>query len=145
MRKEVLDLLKDDRGQVLGFPHVRIIGEGRIHGHTDQFFVAAMLVFQVQHADRAGAHHATGNEGRARDHQRVQRIAIGRKRVRHEAVIGGIAHRRMQDAVDEQRARCLVEFILHRFAASRHFDDDVEAFGRIVANGNLVDIHGAAI
>jgi hypothetical protein len=41
----------------------------------------------------------------------------------------------VQDAIDEQRARFLVEFILHRLPANGHFDDDVEAFGRIVPVG----------
>src|SRR6185369_6409812 len=53
-----------------------------------------------------------------------------------------VAHRRVQDAVDEQRARLLVELILHRLAADRDLDDDVEAFGRIVADGNQIDIQG---
>ena len=103
-----------------------------------------MLVFEVQHADRPGAHDAARNEGAARDDQRVERIAIGRKGVRHEAVIRRIAHRRVQDAVDEQRAAGLVEFVLHRLAAHGHFDDDVEALGRIVADGDEVDVHARA-
>ena len=65
--------------------------------------------------------------------------------VGHEAVIRGIAHRRVQDTVNEQRARFLVEFILHRFAAGGHFDDHVEALGRIVAHGDFVDLHGAGL
>jgi hypothetical protein len=86
-----------------------------------------MLVLQVQHRDRAGAHDAARHERRARHHQRVERIAIGRERVRHEAVVRRIAHRRVQDAVDEQRAALLVELVFHRLAAGRHFDDDVKA------------------
>src|SRR6185369_13372154 len=72
----------------------------------------------------------------------VKRVAIGGKRVRHEAVVGRIAHRGMQDPVHEQRARGLVEFILHRLTADRHLDDDVEALGRIFPDGDHVDAHG---
>ena len=61
--------------------------------------------------------------------------------MRNKAVIGGIAHWCVQDAVNKQSAAFLIEFILHRFAACGNFDDDVEAFGRIVADGNLVDMH----
>jgi hypothetical protein len=61
----------------------------------------------------------------------------------NEAVIGRVAHRRVQDAVDEQRPARLVEFVFHRLATDRHFDDHVEAVGRIVARGNKVDAHGA--
>jgi hypothetical protein len=51
----------------------------------------------------------------------------------------------MQNAVDEQSAGFLVELIFHRLAANRHLDDDVEAFGRIVADGNQIDIHGTKL
>ena len=129
MGEEVLDLLEDDARQVLRFGDIRIIGEGRVDGHADQLLVAAMLVFQIEHADRTGPHHAAGNEGAARNDQRVERVAIGRKRVRHEAVVRRIAHWRVQDAVDEQRAAGLVEFVFDRFAAGRHLDDDIEALG----------------
>ena len=142
MLEEVLDLLEHDRGQVLALRDVRIIREGGVHRHADQLLVAAMLVLEVEHADRPGANDAAGHERGARDHQRVERIAVGREGVRHEAVIGRIAHRRVQDPVDEERARFLVEFVLHRLAADRHLDDDVEAFGRIVADGDEIDVHG---
>ena len=89
--------------------------------------IAAMLILEVQHRDRAGAHDAAGDEGRAGHNQRVERIAVGRQRVRHEAIVGGIAHRRVQDTIDEQGARRLVEFIFHRLAAGRHFDNHIEA------------------
>src|SRR3546814_3215318 len=45
---------------------------------------------------------------------------------RSEAVIGGIAHRGVEETVDEQRARRLVELIFHRLAADRYFNEDVE-------------------
>ena len=43
---------------------------------------AAVLVFQVQHADRPGADHAARDEGAAADHQRIDRVAIVRQRAR---------------------------------------------------------------
>ena len=132
--EEMLDLLKHDRRQVLPFADVGIIRKGRVDRHADQLLVAAMLVLQVEDADRPRADDAAGNERRARDHQRVERVAVGRQRVRDEAVVRRIAHRRVQDAVDEQRARLLVELVLHRLAADRHFDDDVDAVRRIVAD-----------
>jgi hypothetical protein len=61
--------------------------------------------------------------------------------MRHEAVVGGVAHRRVQDAVDEQRARRLVELVLHRLAAGRDLDDDVQVFGRVLAGRDQVDTH----
>ncbi len=99
----------------------------------------------MQHADRARAHHATGNERAARKDQRIDRIAIVRQGVRHEAVIRRIAHRGVQDAVDEQRAAGLVELVLHRLAASGHLDDHIEVLGRVVAHGDEFDLHGARL
>ena len=145
MGEEMLDLLHHDLGQITALTDLAIIREGGVDRHAKQLLIAAMLVFQIQHRDRARTHDATGHEGRACDHQCVQRIAIGRQRVGHEAVIGGIAHRRVQDAVHEQRAAVLVELIFHRLAAHRDFDDDVERFGRIVADGDLLDIHGKVL
>ncbi|KIU00301.1 hypothetical protein QU38_02825, partial [Staphylococcus aureus] len=132
--EEVLDLLEHDRRQVLPLADVRIIGEGAVHRHADQLLVAAGLVLELEHADRAGTHHAARHEGRARDDQRVERVAVGRERVRHEAVIRRVAHRRVQDAVDEQGAAGLVELILHRLAADGNLDDHVEAVRRIVTH-----------
>jgi hypothetical protein len=50
----------------------------------------------------------------------------------------------VQDAIDEQRARFLVELVLHRFAADRHLDDDVQAVRRFVADRDIFDVHAAA-
>jgi hypothetical protein len=41
----------------------------------------------------------------------------------------------VQDTIDEQRARCLVELVFHGLAAGRHFDDDVQVLGRVLAVG----------
>ena len=103
------------------------------------------VVVVAEHADRARADHAAGDEGRAGDNQRVERIAVGREGVRHEAVVGRIAHRRVQDAIDEQGAAGLVELVLNRLSAERDFDDDVQAFRRIVADRDVFDAHGCSL
>ena len=100
-----------------------------------------MLILEVEHADGARFHHAACDKGAACDHEGIQRVAIGRQCVRHKTVIGWIAHRRMQDAVHEQSAAFLIKFILHRFAASGHFDDDIQIVRRIFAGGDFVDLH----
>lgn len=89
MGEEVLDLAEHDRRQIALFLNIGIVGEGGVVGNADQLLVAAVLVFQVQHRDRANAHDRAGHEGRAGNDQRVKRIAVGRKRVRHETVVGG--------------------------------------------------------
>src|SRR4029079_15309928 len=57
MGEEVLDLLPDDLGQILGPANLRIIREGRIERDGQQFLVAAMLVLEEQHRDRPRADH----------------------------------------------------------------------------------------
>src|SRR3546814_9564655 len=58
-----------------------------------------------------------------------------------KTIIGRIAHGRMQDAVDEQRARFLVELIFDGLAAHRHLNDDIQAVGWIVSDRDQFDIH----
>lgn len=100
-----------------------------------------MLVFQIEDADGPGTDNAACNERAASDHQRIQRVAIWAQGVRHETVIGRIAHRCVENAVDKQRAGIFVEFIFHRFAAGGHFNNDIKVFGRIAAGRDLVDTH----
>src|SRR5207245_9126589 len=95
--EEVFDLLKYDRGQVLPLTDVGIIWQRRIDRYADQFLIATMLVLKIKNTDGTSAHDAARDEGRASNYQRVERIAIRRKRMRHEAVVRRIAHRRMKD------------------------------------------------
>ena len=44
--EEMLDLLEDDRRQVLPLADIRIIREGRVDRHADQLLVAAMFVLE---------------------------------------------------------------------------------------------------
>ena len=74
--------------------------------------------------------------------QHVAGIAVARQRVRDEAVIAGIAHRRIEEAVDHQRAGVLVHFVFDRFAANGHFDDDVDVVRRIDSDRDGVNAHG---
>src|SRR3546814_10057988 len=72
--------------------------------HAQQFFVAAGVVLHPEHADRATLDHRARDHRRSRDDQRVQGIAIVAERMRDKAVIGGVAHRRVQKADDAQRS-----------------------------------------
>ena len=69
---------------------------------------------------------APGTIGAGIRDQHVDRVAVVGQRMRDEAVIAGIAHRRVQEAVDEQRAGILVHLVFDRLAADRHLDDDVD-------------------
>src|SRR6478735_4158961 len=97
--EKMLDLLEHDRGQVLPLANVGVIRKGRVDRHADQLLVAAMLILEIKDADRPGTDNAAWDERRARDYHRVEGVAIGRQGMGHEAVIGRIAHRRVEDAI----------------------------------------------
>ncbi len=59
----------------------------------------------------------------------------------HEAVIARIGHWRIEEAVDDEGAGLLVHLVLDRLAADRHFNDDVDVFRRIGADGDGINIH----
>src|SRR5205807_4180027 len=71
----------------------------------------------------------------------VARVAVVGQRARDEAVIAGITHRSIEEAVDEQRAARLVHLVFDRFAADRHLDDDIDLVRRFVAIADRVQIH----
>src|SRR5690348_12530265 len=62
--------------------------------------------------------------------------------MRDEAVIPGITHRGVEEAVDHQRAGLLVHLVFDRLAADRHLDDDVDLARRIYPDGDGVNTHG---
>jgi hypothetical protein len=72
-------------------------------------------------------------------------LAVGGRRVRHETVVAGECHRRIQEPIDDERAGILVELVLDRLAAERDFDDDVDVVRRVVADGYGLDTHGALL
>jgi hypothetical protein len=61
--------------------------------------------------------------------------------VRNEAVVSGIAHRRIEEAVDHQRAGGLVHLVLDRLAADRHLDDDIDLVWRVHPERDRIDTH----
>src|SRR5690349_4286007 len=64
--------------------------------------------------------------------------------MRDEAVISGIAHRGIEEAVDYQRAGFLVHLVFDRLAANRDFNDDIDVVRRILSDRDGVDTHGLA-
>ncbi len=52
-----------------------------------------------------------------------------------------IGHRGIEKAIDDERAGILVHLVLDRLATNRNFNDDVDVFRRVLANGNCIDTH----
>ena len=76
MGEKMLDLLHHDFGQIIALIDFAIIWEGRIDRHTEQFFIAAVLIFKVENCNRPATDDTARHEWRAGYHQRIQRIAI---------------------------------------------------------------------
>ena len=141
MLEEMGDTLDQDFGQVGVVADVLVIGVQFLDRDGDDLFILSGLVMHDEHADGARAHDGAGNDRNAAHDQHVHRIAVFRERMRDEAVIRRILHRRVDEAVDEERARRLVHLVLHRMAAMRHLDDDVDVVGRVDADRYGLDTH----
>src|SRR5690606_13576409 len=143
--EEVADALEPVRADLGDVVDVAVAGEDLVHRHRQQLLVAAGLVAHAQHADRAAADHRAGDQRQGQDHQHVRRVAVATHGARDVAVVARIAHRRGQDAVDEDRPAVLVDLVLDRFGVLGNLDDDVDFFGDVVAGGDVVQAHGMAI
>src|SRR6478735_9003888 len=142
MLKEMPDLLHQDLWQIAVARDALIKWMKLVDGHGDDLLVDALLVLHEQRADRPRADdHSRGNRCR-RDHHAVERITVLGQRVRDEAVIRRIEHRRVQEAVDEHGAGGLVDLVFDRCAALRDLDDDVDLVRRIFANRDMREVHG---
>jgi len=61
--------------------------------------------------------------------------------VRDVAVVARIVHGGGHEAIDENGAAFLVDFVLDGFGMSGDFDDDVEIVGEGLAGRNVVKCH----
>ena len=141
MREEVLDLPPDDFRQIGIVFHVRVALRKLRYRHGDNLLVAATLVRHLEYADRPHRDNGTGDDWPGISNQDVAGIAILGERVRDEAVVPGIAHGRIEKAVDDQRPRFLVHLVFYWLAADRHLDDRVHLLGRIPTYRNIVQVH----
>ena len=141
MLEEMLDLLDGNLRQVFVAEHAVIALGELMRRHGDDLFVAAAVVLHLEHADGANVNDRAGHDRPRIGDQHVDRVAVVRQSVRHEAVIAGVAHRRIKEAVDDEGARRLVHLIFDRLAADLHLDDDIDVVGGIVADGDGVDSH----
>ncbi len=139
--EEMLDLIERDLRQIGIIVNLLVARRELLRRHGDELLVAAMFVLHQQHADDPAIHYRARRDRAGIDHDDIARVAIFRQRMRDEAVIAGVAHRRIEKAIDEERAGGLVHLIFDGFAADRDFDDDIDILGRILAGGNGVEIH----
>jgi len=62
--------------------------------------------------------------------------------VRDEAVVTGVTHRRVEEAVDHQRAGLLVHLVFDRFATHGDFNDDVDVLRDVFSDRDRINTHG---
>jgi len=107
---------------------------------ADDFFVVALLVLHLQHADRAGAHHGAGDHRGGNQDQGIGRVAVLGHRSGNKTVGGRIGGGREQEAVDEHRPRCLVHFVFHR-GTLRDLDHHVDVVRRVAPGRDFCHVH----
>ena len=96
---------------------------GSLSGHADDLLVRALLVRHVEDADRPDADPAAGERRVADEHERVERVAVLGERALDEAVVGRVAHRREEPAVEDDPAELVVVLVLVARPA-RDLDED---------------------
>ena len=124
---------------------VIIVIRGVFERNGDDFFVQRTAVYHLDDADRIAIDEGHGINRFPAEHQDVQRIAVFRQRAGNETVIGGIYSRGIQDSVQLQKPRFLIEFVL-RLAAFGNFDKRFETARGDPLFGNIVpDVHNFSL
>src|SRR5690554_7732867 len=137
----MLDLLDQQFGQVGVFLHVLVQNAQLVMGYGNQLGIAAAIVSHVQYTHRAAADDRAWGNRVWGDYQHVQRVAVVSQGVRNETVVGRVEHRGRHETVNQQGAHVFVQFVLDRGAVSRDFDGYVDVFRRVLASGDVVELH----
>ena len=120
--EEVRDLEEQRLGHVLELVPLDAAVGAR---HHQQLGVRAVLVGHPEHPERTAEDVAARERRLTEQHQDIQRVAILAEGVDHEPVVGRVARRREQLAIEPDRAdgRVPLELVA---AALGHLDDDVD-------------------
>ena len=63
--------------------------------------------------------------------------------MRHKTIVPGVTHRCIEESIDMEGSRVLVEFIFDWLPADGNLDDDVDVVGRVRPDGDCFDTHAA--
>src|SRR5690625_1392027 len=140
--EEVRNLVDQDLGELAIAGNLAVVGMQGVDRYREYLLVLALFILHHQHTDRPYLDDSARHDRVAAEHQHIDRITVIRQRVRHEAVVAGVMHRRVQEAVDVERAGILVQLVLHRLASHWHLDDHIDLEGGIVSDRYPVDQHG---
>ena len=143
MLEEVLDLLQCNFRQIRRISYVVVAFCQRMAGDGNDLLVLARVVLHDQDTDRSHVDDTARHQRPRVAHEHIDRVAVLGKRVGNETVVAGIRHRRIQESIDNERARFLVEFVLDRIAADGNLDNDIDVVGRIIPYTYGIDAHDA--
>src|SRR5665213_807481 len=81
-------------------------------GHAQDLVVATLLIRHPEHTDRATFDEAAWKGRLVDEHECVERVAVVAEGVVYEAVVGRIASRREQHAVESNPPGLVIELVL---------------------------------
>ena len=114
------------------------MGDRRVvHGDGDDLVVDPLVVAHEEPADRPSPHDRERHDRLLHEDEHVQRVAVARVRLRDEAVVGRVMHRRVEDAIEHQEPGLLVQLVL-ALRPLRDLDDDGEEGVPIVGEENVM-------
>jgi hypothetical protein len=128
--EEAPKLVQRVLGQLRDVLEVRHRGIVRMHG--DDLGVLLVAVDHVHDADRARLHDAQGDHGILSENEDVHGIAVVPVGAGNEAVVGRVVDRAVEDPVEVEESRRLVQLVLG-VAALRDLDDASQLLGEPVA------------
>ena len=108
-RKEVPHLIKNMGGQLVDVGILVVVGI--VEGDGDDLFVSAAVIDHGDDADGVGTHQCERLERLGAEQQHVERIVIVAVGTGNEAVVGRVVGGRVQDAVEDDVARLLVQLV----------------------------------
>ena len=108
-----------------------------VHRHRQHLVVLLAAVDHRHQADGTGLHQGQRGHRLLAQHQDVQRIVVFRQGLRDEAVVGRIVDRRVEDAVQLEQPRFLVQLVLDA-RPHRDLDDRRELGGQMLSGSHVV-------
>ena len=127
---------REDVGGQLADIVVAVVG-GILEGDGDDLFIQLALIQHGNDADGIAAHQTQGLDHLAAKHQHVQRVVVVRIGAGNQAVVGGIVGGGVQDAVQNQGTRFLVQLVFF-LAALFDLDDGDKVLRRDAGRGNVM-------
>lgn len=137
--EEVTDLAGHMGGQ-LGDVGIEVVGR-ILKGDGDDLLVLRAAVLHADDTDGEAAHKAQRADALAAQYQHVQRVTVLGPRAGDEAVVRGVVRGGIEDAVQTQHARLLVELVLV-LRALLDLDHGPEVLRLYAGGGDIMpDIH----